>query len=383
MLNILMTGDIYFPATQTPCLDPALQRLFESHYVIGNLEAPLIEIPSPSQKAGPILSMGINTAKTLSHMGINAVSLANNHSMDHGPEGLRSTTEALTSHAIAHIGIGFKKDPITPLILEEHQTVIFAAAERDFGAAVDHPMHIGYAWIGDPELDRAIDTWKQKNFTVLVIAHAGEEYTPLPLPLWQARYRHLCDVGASAVIGHHPHVPQPIEKYKESSIVYSLGNFFFHGRDGLGLLSELNIRNGHCECRIIPIVQRDNNLSTHPNTEGVTKALAQIWNTACKNTSLFDAQTHHCYAENIEPLISVLGLIQKNTPIGKAILKTALNPIIKRPLINLDILVHLTRNESHNAIISDFFGKTKDISEEQKKTFLELLAQSKKIWSGL
>jgi poly-gamma-glutamate synthesis protein (capsule biosynthesis protein) len=48
-----------------------------------------------------------------------------------------------------------------------------------------------------------------------------------PLPEWKAIFRTIADLGAAVVIGHHPHVIQAHESYKESNIFYSLGNFYF------------------------------------------------------------------------------------------------------------------------------------------------------------
>ena len=69
---------------------------------------------------------------------------------------------------------------------------------------------------------------KSKVDILIVIIHAGAEDVPLPLPEWRSRYKELCDLGADVIIGHHPHVPQGWEEYKNSLIFYSLGNFYMN-----------------------------------------------------------------------------------------------------------------------------------------------------------
>ena len=61
----------------------------------------------------------------------------------------------------------------------------------------------------------------------MVVAHAGEEFTPLPSPYTRERYRKYLEMGADIVIGHHPHVPMNYETVGDKIIFYSLGNFIF------------------------------------------------------------------------------------------------------------------------------------------------------------
>jgi poly-gamma-glutamate synthesis protein (capsule biosynthesis protein) len=68
---------------------------------------------------------------------------------------------------------------------------------------------------------------RQEADVVVVIYHGGREYVPSPPPYIVNRLRAIADAGASAVIAHHPHVPQGIEMYGETPIVYSQGNFVF------------------------------------------------------------------------------------------------------------------------------------------------------------
>jgi len=73
-----------------------------------NLECPLIQKEAPIEKCGPNLGAPVDCANGLKAMGIDVVGLANNHIMDHGPQGLWITIKALGEHGIAHVGAGEK-----------------------------------------------------------------------------------------------------------------------------------------------------------------------------------------------------------------------------------------------------------------------------------
>ena len=66
---------------------------------------------------------------------------------------------------------------------------------------------------------------------ILVIFHGGREHTPLPPPYVVHDLRAIAEMGAHAVIAHHPHVPQGIELHHGVPIVYSMGNFVFWQTD--------------------------------------------------------------------------------------------------------------------------------------------------------
>ncbi|MBN2294577.1 MAG: CapA family protein [Pirellulales bacterium] len=61
----------------------------------------------------------------------------------------------------------------------------------------------------------------------VVNLHWGYEHTDAPAPFQRDLARRLVDAGANLIIGHHPHVPQGWEVYRDATIFYSLGNFNF------------------------------------------------------------------------------------------------------------------------------------------------------------
>lgn len=152
-------------------------------------------------------------AKALTLGSIEAVNISNNHIYDYLDKGFQDTKKALDTEKILYFGEGKK--------------VIKNIKGENFGL-------LGYqAWSDSKEflnkLKKDIDELKSKNCTVIINFHWGVErqYTPNTA---QKNIAHFAiDNGADLIIGHHPHVVQSIEKYKDKIICYSMGNFCFGG----------------------------------------------------------------------------------------------------------------------------------------------------------
>ena len=148
-------------------------------------------------------------AKILSSGSIEAVNLANNHSYDYYEQGYLDTIRALEQEKIAWFGEGAPK--------------LYLVNGVKVGL-------LGYAFeVADRQLINEIAAVKQQSDLVVVSFHWGTERA-----YWPDEYqRHLAylaiDSGADLVIGHHPHVLQGLEVYKQRLIAYSLGNFAFGG----------------------------------------------------------------------------------------------------------------------------------------------------------
>ena len=85
----------------------------------------------------------------------------------------------------------------------------------------------GVAIISDEKLKSGIEKARAENDIVIVSFHFGEEYKKQPNNYQKSVAHKAIDYGADLVVGHHPHVIEPIEAYKDKYIAYSLGNFVF------------------------------------------------------------------------------------------------------------------------------------------------------------
>ncbi|TAM45599.1 MAG: CapA family protein [Gammaproteobacteria bacterium] len=240
VLKIAAVGDIMLGGTGTPeferfgydyPFDKTRALLKQSHIVFGNLEGPLTHTDHEAvAKKYRYRSAPEKVAPALLNAGFNVVSLANNHTMDQGAEGLRHTLEALDLVGIKHTGAGMNlAEARTPAILEANGVrVAFLAYTltfpEEFWATAERP---GSPFGHESQVRADIVAARQQADIVLVSFHWGQEGKTELRDYQKQLGRAAIDAGAAAVIGHHPHVLQGVERYKHGVILYSLGNFAF------------------------------------------------------------------------------------------------------------------------------------------------------------
>jgi poly-gamma-glutamate capsule biosynthesis protein CapA/YwtB (metallophosphatase superfamily) len=169
-------------------------------------------------------------AEGLSYAGFDVVCLANNHMFDCEKKGILSTMEFLNMEKIKFTGGG--KSPVEalrPAILDVKNTRIgflaFCEYPMDWIVFKDDDPSI--AFYDSKQATEAVKNLKEKADVVVVSLHWGEEYWKKPNTSQVSIGKELIDAGADLILGHHPHVLQPIEEYNGGVIVYSLGNFVF------------------------------------------------------------------------------------------------------------------------------------------------------------
>lgn len=193
-----------------------------------NFEAPIHSNGNPIKKSGPNICQHVEAPEWLEERGFNAISLANNHTMDYGEAGLESSVNAFKKAEI--LGVGTWKDAYRMHVFTTSDGLkvgIISCTHCEFGTLTDENCanSKGCAWSLSTEIIRAIRGWG--GGYLIVFNHGGVEYMDVPLPEWRDVYRLWIEMGADAVIASHPHVPQGYELYKGKPICYSLGNFCF------------------------------------------------------------------------------------------------------------------------------------------------------------
>lgn len=196
---------------------------FSNEYVLSNLEGPVC---SANIEKG--IKVGVHLRSSPFELkGKWAFALANNHIMDYGYDGLKQTREFLESTGISCCGAGAtQEESRKPIILEEsgYKIAVFSCCERQFGVSfIDKP---GVAALGG-WLYLAIKEIKRSGGAdfVIISCHAASEFSPWVSPSLREFYHSLVDAGADIIHGHHSHVPQGYEVYKDCPIFYGLGNF--------------------------------------------------------------------------------------------------------------------------------------------------------------
>jgi poly-gamma-glutamate synthesis protein (capsule biosynthesis protein) len=179
--------------------------------------------------------------------------LANNHVFDYGLEGFRETLNVLRGSGIRTVGAGLSFEeaiaPLTVTVRGTRVTILNFGEGEDLTASRGGPGVCGWEM---EKIAALVRKAKTRGDFVVVVAHAGLEYIPFPPPYIVAAYRALSDAGADCVIGHHPHVPQGIEKRRGRLIAYSLGNFAFYQLSDLyhrktGFFVEVRVRGNSLE----------------------------------------------------------------------------------------------------------------------------------------
>lgn len=231
-IRLFACGDIVNYTNNENFINKELKDIIKNcDFAIANFEAPIYHkdmVPIP--KAGPYVYQSRESIKYLKQSGFNIVSLANNHIYDYGQRGLEETINELEKNEILYVGAGKNfYEAYNVKIVEKNGLKIgfLAACENEFGCLYEYKERGGYPWIFHPLIEEKIRELKPKLDFLVFIAHAGVEDIPIPLKEWREKYKRLCDLGVDVVIGHHPHVPQGYEKYNNSFIFYSLGNFYF------------------------------------------------------------------------------------------------------------------------------------------------------------
>lgn len=240
--------------------DDIERLLIKADYRIFNLETPLTDFENPITKQGPNLSAGENTVKGIQALGVDLLSLANNHIFDHEKEGLLRTIETLDKAGISYVGAGenlsiaskpfcfrFSDKKVGVYACTEHE---FSIAEKDkAGANPFDPL-----WSFDH-----ISELKQKVDFVIVLYHGGKEHYRYPSPNLQKICRRMIDKGADLVLCQHSHCIGCEEKYSGRTILYGQGNFIFDYNDDICWQTSLLVRvDDNLTISYIPILKQSN-----------------------------------------------------------------------------------------------------------------------------
>jgi poly-gamma-glutamate synthesis protein (capsule biosynthesis protein) len=197
--------------------------------LFGNLEGP---VSDQGKNVGSQYSfrMDPEVIKALAAAGFDAVSVANNHAGDWSLAAFADTLKRLGGAKILAVGGGENRAAATAVKVIERDGLRYGfLGATDVGPnwLAAKAKQAGIVVASDPAWPDLIKQAASSVDFLIVSYHFGDEYQTTP----NARQRQLAelaiDQGAKLVIGHHPHVIQPVERYGEGLIAYSLGNFIF------------------------------------------------------------------------------------------------------------------------------------------------------------
>ncbi|TXE18863.1 CapA family protein [Psychroserpens burtonensis] len=287
-MRILIGGDIkpterdvdFFTEGKENIIWGDLAHDFKSaDFTIANLETPLIEKETPIQKSGAVFGSPKEILNAVKNVNVSFLNLANNHILDHGIEGLNSTTKALNDYEIDFGGAGgsldsastpyrqkIKNKVVSILSYSEHE---FNVATRSSGGA--NPLDI----IDFVKKIREIN--KTSDFIILLY-HGGKENYRLPTPKQQKLCKFFLEEGVNMVVCQHSHIGGAYEEHADGVVFYGQGNFVFDPwpikRNWLykGFLIDIQINeNNAFEYKLIPYVHN----SLNSNGVGIRKMTSQ------------------------------------------------------------------------------------------------------------
>ena len=230
MIKLFFSGDTVITENKQIISKNFEDIIKSSHLSFCNFEGPILKEKNiQSIKSGPLIHQNSNAVKILKKAGFKILNLANNHILDYGEDSLRSTINEIKRNDLQFIGIRTPNENIyyKNYLIEGNKVSIICCGENGFGCENYLENKIGYPWLFSSKLVEKIQFLKSKNHTVILSVHAGLEMEYIPLKQFRVKYKELCNAGVDVIIGHHPHVPQGIEKHNNSLIFYSLGNFYF------------------------------------------------------------------------------------------------------------------------------------------------------------
>ncbi|MEK3888433.1 CapA family protein [Bacillus sp. FSL K6-3431] len=227
-----------------------------------NLEVPLVDKEGPIEKCGPNLIAPVNTINGIKALNPSLITLANNHILDQGELGLKSTKAILNEHSIPFVGAGEDLNKASkPYIINRNgfKIGVYACAENEFTIATENSSGANPF---DPleSLDQ-IQRLSEMSDYVIVLYHGGKEHYRYPSPYLQKVCRKIASKGADLVICQHSHCVGCFENFQDSTIVYGQGNFVFDRSDSefwkTSILVNLTLGN-KIIIDYIPIIKKEN-----------------------------------------------------------------------------------------------------------------------------
>lgn len=257
MIKILIGGDFSPSYRIRPLLKSrdfsfleGIKPLFNSaDFRVLNFETTIASTDDkPLTKYGPNLKTDTEVLDALDYLGVNLVTLANNHTLDYGEQALLNTINSLHEHQIGTVGAGENvTDSAKPYFTKIQNKVIcfINCCEHEFSIAGE--TSAGANHINPVSIYYQIQSARKTADYIFVICHCGHEHFQLPSLRMVENFRFFIDAGADAVINHHQHCFSGYETYQNKPIFYGIGNFCFdrethtHSAWNDGYLVQLNL----------------------------------------------------------------------------------------------------------------------------------------------
>ena len=201
-------------------------------YVTANFESPILDEPKEFEENNDMIHLHASESNyvELAKHGFTTFNLANNHTMDYLEAGLENTLNQINKSGIDYIGAGTSRIEAEKPVYNNYDGVKIATLgftdifSKGTSASVEKA---GVATIEPRRTLQQVGLANRQADLVIVHVHWGEEYDVNPTKRQRQLAKALSKAGADIIIGHHPHVLQPVEIVDDALVFYSMGNFIF------------------------------------------------------------------------------------------------------------------------------------------------------------
>lgn len=215
--------------------------------VVGNLEGPIRKNHSRTSTGSTTFNFKPEVVDALKSAGFTTLSLANNHTLDYGSASFEETRQHLREAGLEFFGHPREAEDAFVLRKEIQGRKFAFIGLQDVFASMDSKKAVA--------LIKRVAA--EPVTTTIVSIHWGDEYKLVANKRQKTLAHDFVDAGADVVIGHHPHVVQNIELYKDRPIFYSLGNFifdqYFSKETQEGLAFGLEFKSTNLSIRLYPV----------------------------------------------------------------------------------------------------------------------------------
>lgn len=208
--------------------DEIVEAIKDARLVIANFECPATDHTAAITKCGPSLRAEPKDIRLMKNLGFDVLSLANNHILDYGMQGVFDTLRFCEDEKILTVGAGKgTKDASQPIVCDvgDKKIGIISFAEAEFNLAREMTPGANHF---DPyeSYDQVVELRARCDY-LIVLYHGGIEYYKNPSPILQKKCRKFVQAGADLVLCQHSHCIGTIEEIAGSTILYGQGNSLF------------------------------------------------------------------------------------------------------------------------------------------------------------
>lgn len=210
-----------------------LKPLLAADYTIINLEAPISTLTRedmPEKHRVWTYNVLPGSLEGFEHVGIDAFALSNNHAFDRGTQGILDTLRHSEEGGFVVFGVGMDKEEAeSPLFVETPfgKVAVVSLSHRGPRLKPAADGQPGVVYLNRAQMQRGYDLAKKAKAEIIIgFPHWGINYEGIDATQ-KRQAQAFAEIGYDLVIGHGPHVQQPVARFGETSVLYSLGNFVF------------------------------------------------------------------------------------------------------------------------------------------------------------